>query len=127
MRILYNPKDTISIRRNFDAYYANKLITKLTKLTYGDTVYLSTSDVLLMYSAGRTSIYHPQEIYECLIMTNAFSSELYDSYVRFDSIQIMDWPQKPFNIIYLNILAPRSLFIKEAKKPWNHLYFDSIQ
>jgi hypothetical protein len=69
----------------------------------------------------------PKENYGRLIMTNSFTSKLYDSYVRFDSIQIMDWPQKPFNIIYLNILAPRSLFIKEAKKPWNHLYFDSIQ
>ena len=47
------------------------------------------------------------------------------SYVRFDSLQFMDWPERPFNLIYLTLLPDESF--KRKYENWNHLHYDSIQ
>lgn len=123
--ILYRPKDTL----DFFRYKEHEIIEQLTVLNSHDTIYLSNRNGQKLYGQGDYSLINPDQNgpFRIIIKTNnmGYSS----SYVRFDSIQVMNWPHRPFHLIYLDLLRSRSAgpFIREAKKSWNHLHYDSIQ
>lgn len=122
---LYDPKDTL----DFLKYKEHEIIEQLTVLNSHDTIYLRWRKGRKLYSQGDYSLINPDHNgpFRIIIKTNniAYSS----SYVRFDSIQLMNWPHRPFHLIYLDRLSEESIptLIKEAEKTWSHLYYDSIQ
>ena len=125
--ILYAPKDTLDFRRYI---YENEILEQLTVLNNHDTIYLSLLNAPKLYGQGDYSIYNPIENGPFRIIINTDDNYgLSSSYVRFDSIQVMNWPHRPFHLIYLDLLRSQSAgpFIREAKKSWNHLHYDSIQ
>jgi hypothetical protein len=125
LSILYDPKDTL----DFLKYKEHEIIEQLTVLNSHDTIYLRWRNGRKLYGQGDYSLINPDQNgpFRIIIKTNniAYSS----SYVRFDSIQVMNWPHRPFHLIYLDRLSEESIrtLIKEAEKTWNHLYYDSIQ
>ena len=124
--ILYNPKDTLAFRTYIQEH---EIIEQLTALNYHDTIYLSVDHLPILYGVEDYSMYNPVEDEMFRIIINTDNYRLKSSFVRFDSIQVMNWPNRPFHLIYLDMLSESSAgpFIKEAKEIWNHLYYDSIQ
>ena len=125
LSILYDPKDTL----DFLKYKEHEIIEQLTVLNSHDTIYLRWRNGRKLYGQGGYSLINPDQNgpFRIIIKTNniGYSS----SYVRFDSIQVMNWPHRPFHLIYLDRLSEESIgtLIKDAEKTWSHLYYDSIQ
>ena len=120
---LYSPIDTLF--RGSD----EQMISQLEALNSLDTIYFQLprrKSLPLIYGVGGNGMYNPGgEQSRMRIIINS-DVRFRSSYVRFDSLQFMDWPERPFNLIYLTLLSDES-FGQEAMRMWNHLHYDSIQ
>ena len=125
LSILYDPKDTL----DFLKYKEHEIIEQLTVLNSHDTIYLRWRNGRKLYGQGGYSLINPDQNGPFRIIINTNNIGYSSSYVRFDSIQVMNWPHRPFHLIYLDRLSEESIrtLIKDAEKTWSHLYYDSIQ
>ena len=120
---LYSPIDTLFSGSD------EQMISQLEALNSLDTIYFQLpwrKSLPLIYGVGGNGMYNPGgEKSRMRIIINS-DVRFRSSYVRFDSLQFMDWPERPFNLIYLTLLSDGS-FKREAMRMWNHLHCDSIQ
>ena len=120
---LYSPIDTLF--RGSD----EQMISHLEALNSLDTIYFKLprrKSLPLIYAIGGNGMYNPGEEESRMRIIINSDVRLHSSYVRFDSLQWMDWPERPFNLIYFTLLSDES-FGREAWRMWNHLHYDSIQ